>query len=292
MNQAIDDLIVKAGNLITLPGVYIRLRAVIDNMRSSNRDVAALISEDAALTARLLRIANSSFYSFPSNIDTVTRAVTVIGTQQITDIVMATAVQEMFEGIPEDKVNMHEFWRDSIACGVTARILATYRGALNVERFFVAGLLHDIGRLVMFQALGEKYWHIINKAEESGALLYVIERKVLGFDHGEVGAQLLKRWELPQHMIDGIHYHHRNDDSCYTCIDAAVVHVAEIISTALRVARGESDILISPLDEVAWDTLALPISIISPVASQLERQYRDAVALVFPDSDELGYASA
>ena len=136
MTVTAEGLIDRAGNLSTLPSVYIRLRAVIDDMRSSNRDVAALISEDAALAARLLHIANSSFYGFPSNIDTVTRAVTVIGTQQIIDIVMATTVLDMFEGIPEDRISMRGFWHDSISCGVTARILATYRGAINIERFF------------------------------------------------------------------------------------------------------------------------------------------------------------
>ena len=292
VNQAIDDLIVGAGKLPTIPSVYIRLRAVIDNMRSSNRDVAALISEDAALAARLLRIANSSFYGFSSTIDSITRAVTIIGTQQIADIVLATVVREMFEDIPEDRVNMHGFWQDSIACGVTARILATFRGAVNVERYFVAGLLHDIGRLVMFQSLGEKYWHIIDKAEETGELLYVMERKVLGFDHGDVGARLLQRWELPQYMIDSVKYHHQSVGNRYTCIDAAVVHVADVISMALRVARDETDVLISPLDEVAWNALALPVSIISPVASQLELQYRDAAALIFPEGDESGYACA
>jgi HD-like signal output (HDOD) protein len=292
MTVTAESIIEKAGNLATLPSIYMRLRTVIDDARSSNREVAALISEDAALAARLLQIANSSFYGFTSNIDTITRAVTVIGPKQIMNIVMATSVLDMFDGIPEERISMQGFWRASISCGVTARILATYRRAINVERFFVAGLLHDIGRLVMYQGLGEEYWDIIKYSDESGTLLHIAEKEKLGFDHCEIGGLLLKKWALPEHMVDAVRFHHRTVNSSYNCIDAAIVHVAEVISSAINAAQGDSKVSISPLDERAWNALALPVSILPPAINQLKRQYRDAVALVFPDGDEMEYDCA
>lgn len=285
MELTAEELINKAGNLATLPSIYVGLRKVVDDMRSSNRDVAVLISEDAALTARLLHIANSSFYGFPSNIDTITRAVTVIGTRQIIDIVMATSVLDMFEGVPEEKFNMKAFWRDSISCGVTARILATYRREINVERFFIAGLLSDVGRLIMFQGMGEKYWPVIEYAAENNMLLHLAEKEMLGFDHCEVGSLLLKKWDLPGHMVEAVRHHHQSDQSEYTCIDAAIVHVAGVVSSAVQAARGV-DLLVTPMSEDAWKALSLPVSVLSQAVLQLDRQYKDAVMLIFPDGDE------
>lgn len=291
MAITVEGLIDRVGTLATLPSVYTRLRSVVEDMRSSNRDVAELISEDAALAARLLHIANSSFYGLPSKIDTITRAVTVIGTRQIIDIVMATSVLEMFDGVPCDGFNMKAFWHGSISCGVTARILASYRREINVERFFISGLLHDVGRLIMFQGMGDKYWEIIEHAEDSGVLLHVAEKERLGFDHCEVGALLLSRWGLPQYMVDAVRYHHRTVSSSYVCIDAAIVHVAEVVSTAIHAVQDRSTV-IAPLDEDAWKALALPVSILAPAVIQLGRQYRDAVTLIFPEGDEEGYVCA
>jgi len=292
-----DDLITakilveRTHDIVSVPCIYQRLREIVDDVSASNRDVGRLISEDTGLTARLLRIANSSFYGAPSKVDTITRAVTVIGTRQVSDIVLATTVLDMFEGIPGEQENMGSFWQHSIRCAVMARILATYRREPNIERFFVAGLLHDIGRLVMLMQLGSDYWDIIKLAKENNYLLDVAERKVLGFDHCEVGGLLLKKWELPQHMVDAARFHRHPIKNGYTCIDAAVMHVADVVSNTLLVAEGKETV-IPELDEKAWAMMALPVSILSPAVTQMKRQYQDAIGLIFPDTIEQNYACA
>jgi len=291
MKTTAESLINKTKDLVTLPNIYLRLRAVVDDVRSSNRDVAVMISEDAGLTARILRIANSSFYGFPSNIDTITRAVTVIGTRQIIDVVMATSVLDIFDGVPKDKASMQSFWRHSIACGVAARVFATFRREVNVERFFIAGLLHDIGQLIMFLGMGDEYWQVLQHAEDKGLLLNLAEKDALGFDHADVGALLLKKWELPQHIIDAVHYHHEPVNNGVLDLDAAVVHVAEVVSSAISAAEGGS-VCVAPLNGKAWDALGLPVSIMAPAVTQILRQFEDAQALIFPGKDEADYACA
>ena len=276
-------LVDRTHDVVSLPTIYQRLRAIVDDISSSNSDVGQLISEDTGLTARLLRIANSSFYGAP--------AVTIMGTRQVCDIVLATSVLEIFDGIPKDQENMDSFWQHNIRCAVIARILATYRREPSVERFFVAGLLHDIGRLVMMMQLGRDYWEVIKYATENSMLLDVAERKILGFDHCEVGGLLLKKWELPQHMVDAARYHRQPKKNNYSCIDAAVIHVSDVMANAIEVAEGNES-LIPDLDEKAWEMLALPVSILSPLTVQMKRQYMDAIRLIFPDRKEPKYACA
>jgi HD-like signal output (HDOD) protein len=284
-------LVDRAHDIVSVPRIYQRLRSIVDDVRTSNRDVGQLISEDTGLTARLLRIANSSFYGAPSRIDTITRAVTVIGTRQVTDIVLATTVLDMFDGIPDEQENMGSFWQHSIRCAVMARTFATYRREANIERFFVAGLLHDVGRLLMLTQLGREYWDIIKLAREHNLAIDVAERKVLGFDHCEVGGLLLKRWELPQHMIDAVRYHRQPKKNGYTCIDVAILHVANVVASAMQVTEGQACV-IPRLDEKAWTMLGLPVSILSPAVTQMKRQFQDALQLICPDEVEQKYASA
>lgn len=283
-------LVDKTHSIVSVPHIYQRLRVIVDDVRSSNRDVGQLISEDTGLSARLLRIANSSFYGAPSKVDTITRAVTVIGTRQVSDIVLATTVIDMFDGIPPEHENMDYFWQHSIRCGVIARILATYRRESNIERFFVSGLLHDIGRLVMLVQLGGDYWDIVQFARENRLQYDDAERRILGFDHCEVGGLLLKRWELPQHIADAARYHRRPKKNGYACIDASVMHVADVLANVCHVAEGH-DAVIPTLDDKAWEALGLPVSILSQVVAQMKRQYQDAISLIFPDKVAKNYAS-
>ena len=284
-------LVDRTHDIVSVPSIYQRLRTIVDDVRASNRDVGQLISEDTGLSARLLRIANSSFYGAPSKVDTITRAVTVIGTRQVSDIVLATTVLDMFDGIPREHEDMESFWHHCIRCSVIARILATYRREPNVERFFVAGLLHDIGRLVMLMQLGKDYWDIVKFARENMLQYDIAERKVLGFDHCEVGGLLLKKWELPQHMVDAARYHRRPKKNGYACIDASVMHVSDVLANVCMVAEGY-DVVIPDLDEKAWMALGLPVSILSPAVTQMKRQYEDAMGLIFPDKTGQSYACA
>jgi len=136
--------------IFSLPSIFLRLDDAINDLRSSVTDIGNIISEDQGLTVRMLKLANSPLYGFPSKIETISKAVLIIGTKQIRDLTLATSMLQVFKGIPEDFITMETFWRHSIACGVIARIIAGYRREPNVETFFTAGILHDIGRLIMY----------------------------------------------------------------------------------------------------------------------------------------------
>ncbi len=275
-----DTLVTGVGTLLSLPTVCARLDAVVNDPLSSNRDVARVIGEDPGLTARLLQLANSALYGFPAKIDTITRAVAIIGTYQLRDLALATGVINLFDGTDDDLLSLDAFWRHSVACGVAARIIATCRRETNVEHFFIAGLLHDLGRLVMISEMPDRFRALLAESAEQESLLYEVERARLGFDHADVGAALLRRWNLPESLATAVGLHHRPCSPEGVCdTGAAIVHVADIIAHTLEPgASGER--FVPPLDPRAWDQLHLPVTVLPWILRQLESQYEDAIGMI------------
>ena len=270
-------------NIPSLPEIFMRINEVVNNPRSSLEEVGRVIIEDTGLTARLLKIVNSAFYGFPSQIDTISRAVTIVGTQQLRDLVLATSVIRLFSGIPHDLLNMESFWRHSVACGITAKILATFRREANVERFFVAGILHDIGRLILCLEKSDEMRSILNQVRDGSNTVHVVEKEVLGFDHASVGGALIQAWKLPASLEEVVLCHHSPLKASRYPVEAAVIHVADLISHALQLGHS-GECWVPQLEFQAWDRLGLPVSILSSTIDLIDRQYYDTVQMILPES--------
>ena len=273
------DLLKGYVEVSSLPLVHVRLEEAISDHRKSMSDIAKIIREDPGLTARLLRIVNSAFYSFPSRVETISHAVTIVGTQQLSALALATSVMNMFHGIPQDLVNMDSFWRHSIGCGLAARVLATYRRESNPERFFVAGMLHDIGRLVMYTKMSPEAKEGIFAAKGTKTLLYEAERETLGFTHAVVGGLLMQTWRLPPTLEEVVMFHHNPGAATHFPVEAAIIHVSDIIAHAMDLgSSGER--FVPPLEPGAWDALGLEPSLLSSVEDQVDRLYRDSLQVI------------
>ena len=288
MNNRPEDLLKGFVQLSSLPVIYSKINEAVSNPRSSMKDISNIISDDPGLTSRLLQIVNSAFYSFPSKIETVSRALFIVGTQQVRDLALATSVMSLFKGIPEDLVNMESFWRHSVACGIGAKILATYRRCeMNVERFFAAGIIHDIGRLVLYKKIPEKAREMILRSRAEGKLLYAVEKETIGYDHSDLGRVLVGFWNLPPSLEEVVAYHHAPRNARRYPVETAVVHIADIIAHAMQLgSSGEH--YIPCLDEKAWEIVGIPVSVVSPTIDQIEREVNDVVQSLFgnPDNDE------
>lgn len=277
-----SDLLKGVVSVASLPGIYLRLSAVVSDPRSSAADVGRVIAEDPGLTARLLRIVNSAMYGFPSRIETVTHAISIVGTTQLQDLALATSVIRLFASMPENLVTMESFWRHSVACGVTARALATRRREPNVERFFVAGLLHDIGRPIMYMQVPEQSRAAVMRSRDTGEPLFEVEHALLGFDHTHVGHALLDLWKLPPSLRESVAHHHYPERSQRFPIETAIVHVADVIANALEFGTsGEPGI--PPLGERAWETVGLGSETIADLLAETERHYEAAVHVIAMD---------
>ena len=261
--------------LVTLPDVYLRVKAVLDAPESCAADMARAIETDPNMTARLLRMANSPFFGFAANVDTTSRAVSRLGTLQIHDLMLATSVASMFSGVRNDVLNVAAFWQDSVRRGVASKLLATHSNVLNPERVFLAGLLGHIGKMVIAIKAPGFLQEAAVAARARGQPLHVVQREMFGLDYAEVGGELLSAWHLPASLEEPVRYQNAPQDAETYRMEAAIVHIAALIAPA----------------EVGMDTLPIAADIVSlttldndaieAVTAQLDQQTSDALALLF-----------
>lgn len=284
MNANPLDLLKGKVAVPSLPIIFTRINEAVNNPRMSIADIGKIISEDTGLSSRLLKIANSALYGFPAKIETISRAVTIIGTQQLRDLSLATVVLKLFRGIPRDMMNMESFWRHSIACGIAARILATYRREPNVERYFVAGVLHDVGRLVLCMKMPAEMRLAAERSRTNGELLHLLEAEVLGVDHAVVGGMLMRLWNLPPTLESIVMHHHHPIKADSHPVEAAMVHISDLIAHAMQLGRTSEERV--PLFEAgSWERIGLPLSVLSPLLNQVDRQFQDAMQTICPDGE-------
>lgn len=212
--------------LYSLPDVYFQIKEMIHDSRYSARDIGKVIAKDPALSIRLLKIVNSSFYGFESRIDTISRAVAIVGIDDLQNLVLATSVLDTFEQIPGDLVNMTDFWIESIHCGVIAKLLANESIVLHSERLFLAGLLHDIGALVIYAKLPEQAKQILQEGYQDKKSLAEREQKLLGFTRADVGAEIAVLWGLPESLCEAIRYQLAPESSVAHKLDAHLLYLA------------------------------------------------------------------
>ncbi|MDR2548712.1 MAG: HDOD domain-containing protein [Desulfobulbus sp.] len=222
--------VLRAAHLLSLPDIYIRLRQVLDNPEYTVAEVAAVIEKDPAMTLRLLRMVNSSLYSFAARVDSVGRAVTLLGSQQIHDLVLATSIGLTFKGISSNLIDMQRFWRRSVHCAAACQHLAARVGECGRERLFVAGLLHDIGHLLMYQAIPGLAQQALVRALADGQPVYMAERSLLGFDYAVVGGELMRLWELPESLVELVRCHLEPERAQHHPVETALVHLGALLA--------------------------------------------------------------
>lgn len=279
-----QDLVNGSLELASLPEVVMRTIDLINDPNTSAAVIGQVLGEDPALTARLLKIVNSPFYGFPSRIDTVSRAITVIGTLELLDLILATSVVKAFRGVPTELVDMDSFWEHSLYTGLIARVLAGRLRAPNTERYFIAGLLHDIGSLAMYMQIPDSAATILRRARAEIAPLHGIERETLGFDHGEVGAELMQAWHLPDSLVEAIRFHHTPEQSEQHRLETALVHLADVIACAVHDPASETG-RIPPMEAAAWDLTGLQPDIIESIIDEADAQFEDARAVIIPKAN-------
>lgn len=258
MKTNITELVQGVGGLVTLPDVFIRINQLVENPNSTTSEIAKAIGQDPSFTVRLLRVANSSFYGLSSSIDTVSKAVSVIGTSQIRSLALATSVASSFDGLPNTLVSMEHFWRHSLYCALVARILAKQVRKCDPDAVFTAALLHDIGELVIFNRLPqqakESLLLVLDSADELP--VFQAERQIMGVDHAQVGGELARQWKLPPLLEECIEFHHDIQSAQRFPREVALVHIANILALMAEIhTLDPGDV--SPIDPRAWEIVGI-----------------------------------
>ncbi|MDF1588385.1 MAG: HDOD domain-containing protein [Gammaproteobacteria bacterium] len=272
MTLSADTLVTKSLELVSPPSTYAQLSTLIQQANTSADDISEVINTDPALTTRLLKIVNSPYYGFPSQINTIPRAITIVGTKELIQLVLATSVINAFKGIPGSLINLDEFWRHSLACALTAKHIAKRCKLPATEQFFTSGLLHNIGCLVMYQSMPELAREAINAAQFGQELIYQAERRIFGFDHTEVGEALIRKWRLPESLIEPARLHHSPELAVNDPLHVAIIHVADIMVTATGEFGHSGDHHVPPLNPVAWEQLQLPADVIPEILHDVAQQ--------------------
>jgi HD-like signal output (HDOD) protein len=256
--------------LPSLPDIVIHINDAIRNPNCTATLLAGIINKDSNLTARLLKLVNSAVYSFPLPIQSIGRAVTIVGLRQLSSLAVATAVTSTFKNIPPEIIDMKSFWKHSLACGTICRLLASYKKNIhnNTESYFLAGLLHDIGRLVIYQYFPMLAQEALSQAQSNPHLLREVEPKLFGDDHTELGNILIQQWRLPSILEYACHFHHSPLKSPDKLV-ASITHVADIISYVMRFGSS-GEYYVPPLEPGAWEQIGLPVSVLSPIMKQAD----------------------
>ena len=271
-----DDIVRGLSDLPSLPAVVMELLGAIDQDDVDISVLAKKVSHDQALTAKTLRLANSSLYGLQVKVTTIQQAITYLGFQTTRNLITAAAITGCFpEGLCpgfDDKA----FWRHSIASAACAKVLAR-RLRFNQDYAFTAGLLHDIGRLVLVSSFPAAYQRVMAWRSEHDSHVLDAERAVMGVDHVAAGVALAEHWQFSDTMKMAIAYHH-DPEAPGAGLLAAIVHVANAIVHALDLAS-ETDDLVPTVSAAAWTALGLNEEAYLHVFRETELQFEE-IAMV------------
>jgi len=216
----------KASDIFVLSDSFLRIKELIDDESSTIDDISDVILLDPALTATVLKLANSSFFNYPGKIDTISKAVLVLGITEVYNLVIAYFTKEAFKAIDADADYLDLFWLKSVDCALLIKYLGTHLHVANAERLFILGLLHNLGELIVKQLTPE----LIAKCEvnDLAELPWQKQQSTLGFTYGECTAELMKLWQLPYSLFSPVRHQDQSEWYHYN-VETQLLHIAKRI---------------------------------------------------------------
>ncbi len=282
-----QDLVDRSSGLFSLPEVFDRVNDLLDESEVTEEEIADVIGHDPILTALLLKMANQVPYGSRDKIDNVAEALSRIGLKNLRALMRTTTAIDAFEQVDEDLVDMADFWHHSVCCGIAAGCLADRCGADDTQRMFVAGLLHDIGQLVLYKSCPELAARVLRKAGESEYFRYRAEREIMGLTHAQVGAELLRCWRLSPYLQEVAEFHHEPANAAKYGWEACIVHIATAVANRVEPSwkmdseRQDSPLQIQP---VAWEVTGLSPDVIDSTVDAITNESFAVMSVVNPGS--------
>jgi HD-like signal output (HDOD) protein len=269
--------LVRVENLITLPDIYLAVKEIVEDPESSLMDLADVISYDPAISAKILKIANSPLYGQVSEIDTINRAVSLLGTKTVHDTVLAISVASSFQSISNLNYDVATFWQHSIMRAVVAKSIAKELKLPDPDRLFTLGLLSDIGHMIMSICTPSLMKQVLQQHKKTGYPLYLYERSSFNFDAGELGADLLKSWSIPESIVYGIRYQNCPEMAEEYRQEAAIIYCAGRL-------HPDEDVFPNMLDFEVLKQLNMDFLDFDHIRSEASAMYTEALSL-FPATE-------
>lgn len=214
-----DHLLEKLNDIPTLPIVATRVTDLINDPNSSSGDIAEVLKKDQVLTAKVLKLINSPYYGIPGEVTDVRRALAYLGFNTLAQLVLSVSIMSMFPEKQSGKFSMYEFWKHALATAVASELLAKETKAAKPEECFTCGLLHDVGKVVLYQIAPSDFLKVVQTAEKEQATFTDIEKRLEVPPHGYLGEYIANKWRLPMVIRMSIRYHHYDVSKMATILD-------------------------------------------------------------------------
>ncbi len=240
MNTATDNVksvVSQISSLPTLPRVVQRVVALLEDPDTSPACLARTISSDSSLVSKILKVANSAYYGLSRKVSTITQATVILGFNTIKNLVLTTSVFTVFNGNNKSNRFDHEgFWSHSLGCATASKIISKQIRLGPPEEAFLAGLLHDIGKIVLDQFLHDQFEKVLDLVEDQKLRIRDAEKVILGADHSEIGAWLCDKWNFPEHLQESVAFHH--SPAAANSKMVALVHIADALAHKENIGNG------------------------------------------------------
>ncbi len=228
------DVLDEINDLPTLPTIYSQVSKLMQDPKTSTADIVRVIEKDQAITSKILRVVNSSFFGFSRQISTIRQAIVLLGFNTIRNTVLSVSVFQSFAAYAGGDFDLREFWKHSISTGVLATYLDKTLNTGFPEDTFVAGLVHDIGKIILNRYFRKEFEAALRHAKENRETFFEAEQAVVGFSHAEVGEYLADKWQLPFSLVEAVALHHQPANIRSNPKLVSLVHVANIFAHKLR----------------------------------------------------------
>jgi HD-like signal output (HDOD) protein len=279
MNVAIEHIFKDPDAIPSLPASFYKIIEAINDPDANMHEIGDLISSDMGLTAKILRLVNSSYFGLSTEVATISHALGIIGLSPLSTLVLASEILSKFKDIPENFVTAESFWSHNIASGIAARQICKLKNFGNEELLYIAGMIHDIGSLIIYREYPEEAKRALTQCNEWGIDLINSERSALGYDHAEVGGALMERWALPIIIQETTLYHHRPLNAPTFKKEASIVHLADYIVQSNQLgSSGEAQGF--KLDRRVLKYLEMPMKIIPWVSEKTKESFAEVYEIL------------
>lgn len=274
----VDKALATIGEIATLPEVTIKIIHIVEDPKSTARDLHEVIKNDPALSVKVLKVVNSAFYGLPGQVASVDRAIILLGLSAVKNIAIAASIARLFKGKRiSEQFSAADLWRHSVAVAVAARALGKLSPhPVMLDELFVAGLIHDIGTLVERQAFPDEFTDIIRRCSYSSQDFLQCERDIIGADHQAFGVGLTTKWKFPRHLRAAVGFHHSPQSvSAELKNIASLIHVADVIACQEQLGfylTAQND----AVDPALLESLGLTDQQVDEVRETLPRQLAEA----------------
>lgn len=238
MSKTLETLS-KIKDLPTLPSVILQANCALKDETATIEEISNIIARDSSLTSKILRLANSSYYGLSYHVDTLTKAIIVLGFNTVRNLAVTISLSKLFEHASTSSLDIKRLWLHNLGCAVTSKALAfKKKDSILHEKAFIAGILHDIGKLIIYLNLPIEMNTLIETINKQTTMNPLeIERNILNFTHSDAGAYVAEKWHFPTELVDAIKFHHSPESAKDNIELIYAVHAGNEIAKALAFGK-------------------------------------------------------